>query len=116
VRGNRGQLEQVFTNIILNAQDAMSEGGTLAVASSHTDSQVALHFSDTGHGIAKEDLPFIFEPFFTRKRSGKGTGLGLWVSHSVVREHGGRIEIESESGKGTTVSVVLPRLLSESEA
>ncbi len=109
-RGNKGQFEQVFTNIILNAADAMSEGGTLTVSTRRDAGEVRVSFADTGCGIPKEDLRQILQPFFTRKRSGKGTGLGLWISHSVVKEHNGRLEVQSEVGKGTTVSVVLPAL------
>jgi PAS domain S-box-containing protein len=110
VFGNRSHLEQVFTNIILNAEDAMDKGGALTVVTSHTAEEVTVSFVDTGHGISREDLKNVLQPFFTRKRSGKGTGLGLWISHSVVQDHHGRLEIASEPGKGTTVSVVLPVL------
>ena len=108
VHGNKSRLEQVFTNIILNAEDAMPEGGTLTVTASHTADDVTVRFADTGQGISKDDLENIFEPFFTRKRSGKGTGLGLWISHSVIQEHHGRLAVESEPGQGTAVCVVLP--------
>ena len=110
VEGNKSRFEQVFTNIILNAEDAMPEGGALRVSAAETDDEVRITFSDTGHGIAAEDLKNVFEPFFTRKRSGKGTGLGLWVSHSVIEESHGQLTIESEPEEGTTVSVVLPVL------
>jgi len=110
VHGNKGRLEQVFTNIILNAEDAMPAGGTLTVTPSHTRDEVTIGFTDTGEGIPEEDLENVLEPFFTRKRSGQGTGLGLWISHTVVQEHQGRLDITSEAGKGTTVSVVLPVL------
>jgi signal transduction histidine kinase len=108
VAANRSRIEQVFTNIILNAADAMAEGGTLTVTSFADAAEVTVRFADTGHGIPEEDLKNVFEPFFTRKRSGKGTGLGLWISHLVIEESNGRLAIESEPDKGTTVSVVLP--------
>ena len=109
VVGSQSRLEQVGTNIILNARDAMSKGGSLTITTSHTDDDVVVEFVDTGHGISPEDLKNVFQPFFTRKRSGKGTGLGLWVSHSVIEEHGGRLEIDSSAEQGTTVRVVLPQ-------
>ena len=110
VSGNRSHLEQVFTNIILNAEDAMDKGGSLTVTSAHDAGEVTVLFVDTGHGISKEDMKNVLQPFFTRKRSGKGTGLGLWISHSVIQDHRGRLEISSEPGHGTTVSVILPVL------
>ena len=108
VNGNQSRLEQVFTNIILNAEDAMPEGGEFTVTASHADDEVSVRFTDTGQGISPDDLKNVFEPFFTRKRSGKGTGLGLWISHSVIQEHHGRLDVQSQPGHGTTVSVVLP--------
>lgn len=110
VRGNRSQFEQVFTNVILNAEDAMESGGTLSISTRRDAGEVVVSFADTGHGITKDDLQHVLQPFFTRKRSGKGTGLGLWISHSVVKEHSGRLDIASVVGKGTTVSIVLPAL------
>jgi len=108
VDGNKSRIEQVFTNIILNAEDAMPEGGKVTVEATSSDEEVTLTFTDTGHGISKDDLKNVFEPFFTRKPSGRGTGLGLWVSHSVIQECQGRLALESEPGVGTTVSVTLP--------
>jgi len=110
VEGNKSRIEQVLTNIILNAEDAMPEGGKFTVAASADDADVTLRFTDTGHGISKDDLENVFEPFFTRKPGGRGTGLGLWVSHSVIQESQGQLTIESEPGEGTTVSVTLPVL------
>lgn len=112
VLGNLGQLKQVFMNIILNAVDAMHGEGTLTIRTYPSDdrSEVVISFTDTGVGIPKEVLPRIFDPFFTTKEVGKGTGLGLSVSYGIVREHGGRIEVESEVGKGSTFKVVLPAL------
>lgn len=112
VLGNLGQLKQVFMNIILNAVDAMHGEGTLTIRTypSGDGSEVVISFTDTGVGIPKEILPRIFDPFFTTKEVGKGTGLGLSVSYGIVKEHGGRIEVESEVGKGSTFKVVLPAL------
>ena len=88
--------------------EAIEGPGKLTVRTRRVGEEVLAEFSDTGCGIQAENLEAIFEPFFTRKRSGEGTGLGLWISHSVVKEHGGRIEVSSEIERGTTVSVFLP--------
>jgi two-component system NtrC family sensor kinase len=101
------ELEQVFINLVLNAVDAMPDGGTLRVASWQSeDGRLAVAFSDTGHGIAPEDLERVFEPFFSTRED--GTGLGLTVSHNVVERHGGEIAVESAPGRGTTFTVWLP--------
>jgi signal transduction histidine kinase len=110
---DEGQISQVFINIILNALDAMPEGGTLTVASRSTvDDEgrdaVAFDFSDTGTGIGAADLARIFDPFFTTKEAGKGTGLGLSVSYNIVKRFKGDIKVASEAGKGTTFTVILP--------
>lgn len=112
VLANAGQLKQVFTNIILNAVDAMKGEGTLTIRTRyHRDTdEVEVSFTDTGEGITKEVLPRIFDPFFTTKEVGKGTGLGLSVSYGIVKEHSGRIEVESEPGRGSTFRVILPAL------
>lgn len=110
VRGNGTQLHQVFLNLLINAADAMANGGTLTIrtCSSPDDDLVRAEVSDSGTGITKENLPNIFDPFFTTKEVGKGTGLGLSVAYGIVNEHNGRIKVESEPGIGTTFSVLLP--------
>lgn len=115
VYGNSGQLKQVFMNIILNAVDAMQGEGLLHIKTytQNGGKEVVISFTDTGVGIPQEILPRIFDPFFTTKEVGKGTGLGLSVSYGIVREHGGRIEVESEVGKGSTFRVILPALETE---
>lgn len=101
------ELEQVFLNLVLNAVDAMPEGGTLRVASHlAADGRLAVAFSDTGHGIAPELLEHIFEPFFSTREG--GTGLGLTVSYGIVRRHGGELTVQSTMGEGTTFTVWLP--------
>ena len=101
------QLEQVFTNIIINASDAMPGGGTLKIKTGIKNEWVRMDFSDTGCGIPEKDLGKIFEPFFSTK-GGAGTGLGLWVSYNIIKAHKGTIEVKSKEGKGTTVSIQLP--------
>ena len=110
---DEGQIAQVFINIILNALDAMPEGGTLTVRSGHTvDSSgrdaISISFSDTGTGIPPEAYEKIFDPFYTTKDSGQGTGLGLSVSYNIVKGYQGDISVESEAGKGSTFTIILP--------
>jgi signal transduction histidine kinase len=111
-------IKQVFLNIVLNALDAMPDGGELVVTTRPVvvteralpllpeTQQVEVQFADTGSGIAGEDLPRIFDPFFTRKV--KGTGLGLSISYDIVERHGGTIEVESTPGQGTVFTIRLP--------
>jgi two-component system, NtrC family, sensor kinase len=103
-----GQLRQAFVNIVMNACEAIGKGGVLTVSSRCSDNgkTVQVDFSDTGAGIAPELIPRILEPFFTTKE--KGTGLGLSVVYGIVERHGGKLDIGSEVGKGTTVTVRLP--------
>ena len=110
VRGNSGQLKQVFMNIMVNAADAMPDGGTLTIRTyaSPDLKKVYVEFTDTGVGIPKENLNKIFDPFFTTKPVGKGTGLGLSTSYGIIKSHKGNIEVESEVGKGTTFRIELP--------
>ncbi len=106
------QLEQVFLNILINAVEAMQNGGSLTVTAAvrhrQAGSSVEVSVSDTGIGIPSENLPRIFDPFFTTKEVGKGTGLGLSVSYGIVRAHGGLLDVQSEVGKGSTFTVALP--------
>jgi two-component system NtrC family sensor kinase len=103
------KMKQVFTNIILNAIDAMPEGGTLDISTRLSESGpwVEIEFRDTGVGIDADVIGKIFDPFFTTKGV-TGTGLGLSISYGIVEQHGGRIDVESEPGKGTTIVVKLP--------
>lgn len=105
------QMSQVLLNLLLNADHAMAEGGTLRLGlrSDADGAHVILSVSDTGHGIPQEILSKIFTPFFTTKEVGKGTGLGLTVVHGIIEEHGGAIAVESDVGKGTTFTITLPR-------
>ncbi len=110
VYGDRQQLNQVFLNLILNALDAMPEGGTLNISVHKTGDReyVAVEFTDTGVGIPEHKLSDIFDPFYTSKRNGKGTGLGLSVSLGIVQKHGGEIKARSKPDKGSTFTVLLP--------
>jgi two-component system NtrC family sensor kinase len=106
VQGER--LQQVFINIILNALDAMPQGGTLGIHLTQGGGQATVRISDTGTGIKPEHRAHIFDPFFTTKGIGKGTGLGLSISYAIVKEHEGHIQVESEVGKGSTFTITLP--------
>ncbi len=108
VVGNGHQLQQVFTNLMINAQQAMESGGKLTVSTKLNKGAVEISFADTGIGIAKENLQDIFNPFFTTKEEGKGTGLGLSVSYGIIQDHRGSIEVESEPGRGTVFYIKLP--------
>jgi len=108
VFGNGGKLQQVFTNLILNARDAMLNGGTITLGTSESNgSGVMITVRDTGEGIPQEHLSKIFDPFFTTKGVGNGTGLGLAVSYGIIQEHGGTIEAQSD-GNGSTFAISLP--------
>ena len=112
-KGSPGAMERTILNLVMNAAEAMPEGGTLSVGLTQTDSSIVLTVSDTGHGIPGKELDKIFEPFYTTKgRSPKSrtlrTGLGLTACRNIVRAHGGEIEVESEPGSGTTFKIVLP--------
>jgi two-component system, NtrC family, sensor kinase len=108
VYGNTGKLQQVFVNLLLNAQDAMPYGGELDIQTGMIESMIVVDISDTGIGISEENLKRIFDPFFTTKTVGKGTGLGLAVTYGIVQEHGGRIFVDSDFGKGTHFRLKLP--------
>jgi two-component system NtrC family sensor kinase len=104
----RGQIEQGLLNLITNAIDAMPEGGRLELRARLDGERVCLSVEDTGDGIAPEDLPRVFEPLFTTKPTGKGTGLGLPIVREVVTAHGGTVALEGRTGGGTRVTVHLP--------
>jgi signal transduction histidine kinase len=110
VHGDFQQLTQVFLNLVLNALDAMPEGGTLTIAirTSRGRDQIEIDFLDTGTGMSEQVLASVFDPFFTTKSGAKGTGLGLSVSQGIIRQHGGDILVESALGVGTTFTVQLP--------
>jgi signal transduction histidine kinase len=124
VEADPGQIEQVLMNLLLNARDAMPEGGTVAIATDNVDiseeesltipevvpgSFAVVTVTDTGRGMDEQTRSRIFEPFFTTKEVGKGTGLGLATAYGIVRQSGGFIQVESEVGHGSTFRVYLPR-------
>ena len=102
------QLKQVLINLLTNASYACESGDTITLTTATTEDGVVLHIKDTGTGISKKNQSRIFEPFFTTKPETKGTGLGLPVSYGIIKNHGGRIEVKSEVGKGSVFSVFLP--------
>jgi len=107
--GNAGKLQQVFTNLILNARDAIPDGGQIIVSTGTAeDGLLVAEISDTGIGIAPENVAKIYDPFYTTKGVGRGTGLGLAVSYGIIQEHAGRISVDSTPGKGTTFRITLP--------
>ncbi|MBI4525331.1 MAG: HAMP domain-containing protein [Deltaproteobacteria bacterium] len=112
VLGDSQQLEQVFLNTLMNAVEAMPDGGAITISVGLSERRAGrfaeARVRDTGTGIPAHHLPQIFDPFFTTKEVGKGTGLGLSVSYGIVKAHGGSIDVESEIGKGSTFTVVLP--------
>jgi two-component system NtrC family sensor kinase len=108
IRADANQLQQVFSNLIINAYHAMPKGGDLRITTRAVGDHVQAIFADTGVGIPPENLKRIFDPFFTTKQVGKGTGLGLSVSHGIIESHGGKIEVDSQIDKGTTFVVSLP--------
>jgi two-component system NtrC family sensor kinase len=110
------QLQQVFLNIIINAIHAMPRGGTLSIEASldHDNEAVQVLVRDTGCGISKANLKNVFDPFFTTKEVGQGTGLGLAVSHRIIENHNGRIDVESRLNHGTCFKITLPLHAEES--
>ncbi len=107
------QLHQVCTNLILNAIQAMPEGGRLTLRTSVDNNQLKIEVQDTGHGISPENMRRLFTPFFTTKREVKGVGLGLAVAYGIVQRHKGKIEVQSKEGEGTTFTIYLPLHLEE---
>ena len=106
--GSASKLQQVFMNLILNARDAMPNGGRLSVHTRAVDTSLVIDFRDTGVGIAPENIARIYDPFFTTKEVGQGTGLGLALSYGIIQEHNGRIFVESRPGEGAHFTIKLP--------
>ncbi len=105
---NKNYLQQAFLNLLINAKDAMPEGGKMIISTEQANGKINIRFTDSGSGIKKENLVRIFEPFLTTKEVGKGTGLGLPITRGIVRKFGGDIKVESVEGQGTTFTIALP--------
>jgi CheY-like chemotaxis protein/anti-sigma regulatory factor (Ser/Thr protein kinase) len=110
VLADPGQVEQVIMNLVVNARDAMPAGGTINIDTRNAGPDVVLSIGDTGRGIPPEARDRIFEPFFTTKGEGQGTGLGLSIVRGIVEQSRGRIEVQSEDGRGTTFTIAFPRV------
>lgn len=106
--GNEGKLHQAFLNILVNATQAIVEKGIITIQTEVTDDRLVIGITDTGVGIAYKDITRLTDPFFTTKEAGKGTGLGLWITLSIVKEHHGQLDFDSDPGTGTKVTVTLP--------
>ncbi|MEW6364726.1 MAG: ATP-binding protein [Acidobacteriota bacterium] len=109
VQADASKLQQVFLNLFVNAADAMPQGGKLRVCTRQLEDGVEITVQDSGEGIKEEDLARIYDPFFTTKRDRKGTGLGLAVSYGIIRQHGGAISVDSQPGKGTAFTILMPK-------
>jgi polar amino acid transport system substrate-binding protein len=105
---NREVLKHIVINLTANAIDAMPQGGKLVIKGEISNNNLILKFKDTGIGISKKNIENIFNPFFTTKKRGKGTGLGLYIVYSDIKRYGGQINVESETGKGSEFSLTLP--------
>jgi two-component system NtrC family sensor kinase len=113
IAGDQAQLQQVFLNLISNAIDAIGKGGLIAVKSSRSGQEIHVSITDNGPGIPEDLQRKVFDPFFTTKQSGKGTGLGLWISYSIIEKMGGTITLNSKKGSGTTFTVKIPVVFPE---
>jgi two-component system NtrC family sensor kinase len=106
---SENQIKQAVIAVLLNASEAMNEHGEILMRTTNPDSgSILLEISDDGSGIAPEDLPHVFEPFFSAKEKVSGIGMGLAIVHGIVQSHNGKVEVQSELGKGTTLSILLP--------
>ncbi|RDH89197.1 MAG: histidine kinase [endosymbiont of Seepiophila jonesi] len=108
LHGRPGEISQVILNLLLNAVQAIPEFGEINIDTLCRGDEVVLRITDNGEGIPAENLDKLFRPFFTTKAKGKGSGLGLSISHGIIEDHGGRIDVESDFGKGSTFTLYLP--------
>jgi Signal transduction histidine kinase len=107
IKGNRVELESAILNVIYNSIEAIENKGTIQISTYFKEQKVFIEVKDTGKGIEPENIGKVFDPFFTTKGT-IGTGFGLTISYNNVKKHGGEIEIESEKGKGTKITITLP--------
>ena len=110
IASDQSQLQQIFLNIISNAVDAIGNDGLVEVESSYSDSTIEVCIADNGPGIREDQQKSVFDPFFTTKQTGEGTGLGLWVTYSIVEKLGGSISLNSREGEGSTFTVRIPNV------
>jgi two-component system NtrC family sensor kinase len=113
IAGDQAQLQQVFLNLISNAIDAIGSNGAVEVDSQRRDDVIVVNIRDDGPGLSEEKMRKIFDPFYTTKESGKGTGLGLWVSHSIISKMGGSIQVKNNPDKGAVFTVEIPIVIPE---
>jgi len=116
VQADSGQLKQIITNLVVNARDALPDGGSLTMSTVSMGTEAELSVADNGHGMGEEIMDKIFEPFFSTKDSDEGTGLGLSVVRGIVEGHQGTISVESVVGEGTTFRIRLPLASPASES
>ena len=109
------QAEQLLLNLVLNAMQAMPDGGTLSLSTRRHREKVIVEVTDTGVGISSENRDRIFDPFFTTREVGEGTGLGLTVSDSILAVHGGAMEVQSTVGEGSTFRLIFDAIPSPPE-
>jgi PAS domain S-box-containing protein len=115
ISGSEGKLHQALMNILSNAEQAMEKDGKINISAFTTQDAVVIELADTGHGISKENIDRIGDPFFTTKPPGVGTGLGLFITYSIIEEHNGTIKVESEINNGTTFTIEFPKLMENAE-
>jgi two-component system NtrC family sensor kinase len=113
IAGDQAQLQQVFLNLISNAIDAIGKDGWIRVKSIRSGGKILVSVTDNGPGIPEDMHRKVFDPFFTTKSAGKGTGLGLWISYSIMEKMGGSISLDSKVGEGTTFVVQIPLVIPE---
>ncbi|MGE5255176.1 MAG: sensor histidine kinase, partial [Hyphomicrobiales bacterium] len=106
--GDQAQLQQVILNLVNNAIDAIGKDGTVSVKSERNKSDIRIVVSDTGPGIPEAMQKKVFDPFFTTKSTGKGTGLGLWISYNIIEKMGGNLSLQSKKDEGATFTITLP--------
>src|SRR3989339_1956550 len=111
---SENQIKQACIAILMNASEAVFDNGEILMKTSNPDkNNIRLEISDNGVGIDPEDIPHIFEPFFSAKKKASGVGLGLAIVHGIIQSHNGKIEVDSNLGKGTTISIILPLIMNK---